>query len=254
MKNSLASSHHRPITSWQLPHVPMVKMPQFALHSVGDTAREEVETYIKNRFASAHSAQVNHFLSTIISMRCLDNFTAAVGIAPAANQPLFAEHYLTAPVEQVISEKLGQQVERAKIIEIGNLVSSWKGSSLLLFTFLSEFIEQSGYHWALFTATREVESLLARMHYSPVVIAAADPAMLPDGGARWGSYYQHQPKVMFGDVRTAVAAARLNPLYRAAARSIKHQVQSLQTRFAQNQRQANFFNGVDQQSVGVSHE
>ena len=100
-----------------------------------------------------------------------------------ANGQLFAETYLNEPAQDAISRKLGSEVQREHILEIGNLVSSWRGSSLFLFIFLSELVERLGYHWALFTATREVESLLARMQYKPVVLADASPDHLPDSGA-----------------------------------------------------------------------
>ena len=137
---------------------------------------------------------------------------------------MFAETYLDAPIERLIARETGLAVTRGDILEIGNLVSTWKGSSLLLFVFLSEVIDRLGYRWVLFTATREVENLLAKLKYAPVVLADADPARLPDAGASWGSYYRRLPRVMFGDVPPAVASARKDLVYRFAARVIAGQV------------------------------
>ncbi len=84
-------------------------------------------------------------------------------MSAASNGKLFVEQYLPRPVEEVISEKLGIAVARDQILEIGNLVSTWKGSSLLLFIVIGEVMERLGYRYVIFTGTREVKALLGRL-------------------------------------------------------------------------------------------
>lgn len=227
MKELTATLTESPSTSWHMPRLPQIKIPRFGLQTAGSPERAAVEAYIHDRFAGAHSAEVTHFLPNLISLRCGGEYSAAVGLAPAGNGNVFAEQYLDAPVEQVISEKLGLQVPRDQIIEIGNLVSTWKGSSLLLFIVIGEVMERLGYHYVMFTGTREVKALLARLRYSPIVLADADPGRLPDGGASWGSYYSNNPQVMFGDNRPAMAAARKNPMYRATVAAISRPIEKI---------------------------
>lgn len=198
---------------------------RFSLQLPGSPERQAAESYVRDRFAARHGARILHFLPNLITLGSGGNHCAAVGLSAAASGPLFAETYLDAPVEEAIAQATGLDVERGDILEIGNLVSTWKGSSLLLFVFLTEVIARLGQRWVLFTATREVEALLARMKYSPVVLADADPSRLPDGGASWGRYYQSLPRVMFGDVPPAVASARKHLLYRVVARAIAGQVE-----------------------------
>lgn len=227
MKELAAALTEMPTNSWHMPRLPQIKIPRFGLHTPGSPERAAVETYIHERFAGVHSAEVTHFLPNIISLRCGGEYSAAVGLAPASNGQVFAEQYLDAPVEHVISEKLGLLVPRNNIIEIGNLVSTWKGSSLLLFIVIGEVMERLGYHYVMFTGTREVKALLARLRYSPIVLADADPTRLPDGGASWGTYYSNNPQVMFGDNRPAMAAARKNPLYRATVAAISRPIEKI---------------------------
>ncbi len=210
-----------------------LRLAQFSLHSAGTPHRHEVEHYIGARFQRVYGAQINHFLPQLITLTGASTFCAAVGLASASNGKLFAETYLSVSIEQLIAEAKGMPVDRDQILEIGNLVSTWKGSGLLLFVFLSELIERLGYRWVVFTATRHVERLLARLHYAPVVLADADPACLPDGGASWGSYYQRQPRVMFGEVRPAVMAARKGLMYRTAARAVSAQVDRVVAEYRQ---------------------
>lgn len=227
MKDLSTALAETPVTSWHMPRLPQIKIPRFGLQTLGSAERAAVEAYIHDRFAGVHHAEVTHFLPNIISLRCGGEYSAAVGLAPASNGNVFAEQYLAAPVEQVIGEKLGLQIARDQIVEIGNLVSTWKGSSLLLFIVIGEVMERLGYHYVMFTGTREVKALLARLRYSPIVLADADPSLLPDGGASWGSYYTNNPQVMFGDNRPAMEAARKNPMYRATVAAISRPIEKI---------------------------
>lgn len=216
---------------WHMPRLPQIRIPRFGLQTPDSYDRAAVESYIHKRFAEVHGAEVTHFLTNIISLRCAGEYTAAVGLASASSGKLFAEQYLDAPIEQVIGNKLGLQVARDQIVEIGNLVSTWKGSSLLLFIAIGEVMKRLGYHYVMFTGTREVKALLARLRYMPVVLADADPSVLPDGGASWGSYYTNQPQVMFGDNRPAMEAARNNPMYRATVAAINRPIEKICAEF-----------------------
>lgn len=227
MKDMSAAIVNGPTANWEIPRLPNVKIPRFDLHTQASPTRAAIEHYIQARFLQVHHAQVSHFLPNIISLNCSDNYSAAVGLSPAANNRLFAESYLADPIEIAIAKQVGGSIARSDIIEIGNLVSTWKGSSLLLFIFIGELIARLGYRWIMFTATREVQALLARLHYVPVVLADADPSVLPDGGASWGRYYDNQPRVMFGDVNPAIAAARNNPMYRTAVAAINRQINNI---------------------------
>lgn len=227
MKELTATLTESPSSSWHMPRLPQIKIPRFGLQTPYSPERASVEAYIHDCFAGVHHAEVTHFLPNLISLRCGGEYSAAVGLAPAGNGKVFAENYLDAPVEQVVGEKLGLQVARDQIVEIGNLVSTWKGSSLLLFIVIGEVMERLGYHYVMFTGTREVKALLARLRYSPIVLVDADPSKLPDGGASWGSYYTNNPQVMFGDNRPAMAAARKNPMYRATVAAISRPIEKI---------------------------
>ena len=231
MKDLSTALTESPQTPWHMPRLPKISIPRFGLQTRDSAERAAVQTYIQARFAEVHQAKVSHFLPNIISLRCGGEYSAAVGLAPASGGKLFAEQYLDAPIEKVISEKLHLDVARDQIVEIGNLVSTWKGSSLLLFIVIAEVMERLGYHYVMFTGTREVKALLARLRYSPIVLADADPSVLPDAGASWGSYYKNQPQVMFGDNRPAMAAARKNPMYRATVAAISRPIEKICAEF-----------------------
>jgi hypothetical protein len=53
----------------------------------------------------------------------------------------------------------------------------------------------------VFTATASLLNSFGRLRLQPSALAPADPSRLPDAGQQWGSYYDTQPQVMFGDIR-----------------------------------------------------
>lgn len=208
-----------------------LRLVEFALHPRGAPQRTEVEGYIGARFARRHGACISHFLPFLITQRQAGRVCAAVGLAPGSAGPMFAENYLSGPIEQLVTDADGRAPHRADILEIGNLVSSWRGSSLLLFIFLSELTDRLGFRWVLFTATSQVVELLGKLEYAPRVLANADPQRIADAGTSWGSYYQRNPQVMFGEVQPAVANARKGRLYRTIARTISAQVDAVCAEF-----------------------
>jgi hypothetical protein len=203
----------------------------FALHPQGGDGRAAAEQFVRERFASRHGARVEHFLPELLGVHGVRGLCAVVGLCPARSQRLFAEAYLDLPVEQAVSERIGQRVARADVVEIGNLASGWPGASLLLFLFLGEVLLRTGPRYAVFTASPRVEQLLARMHYEPTVLSPAAPARLPDGGASWGRYYDDAPRVLCGEIAPAVRRARESRGYRIAARALAAQVERVSAEY-----------------------
>ena len=61
--------------------------------------------------------------------------------------------------------------------------------------------------WGLFTATAEIRRLIRRARITPVMLAQADAGQVPDPG-KWGSYYEHDPRVcVFRDPEQITGAA-----------------------------------------------
>ena len=195
-----------------------------------EAGRAEVETLIAREFQRKHRAEIRYFLPQLLSLRCAGTLTAAVGLQAAAQGPLFLEQYLPQPIEQLLSEQSGQEVKRGQILEIGNLVSARAGSSLLLMVALSELIAASRFRWVTFTATDEVQSLLAKLHYQPLQLANASAEMLPSPQS-WGAYYQKQPKVMAGLALPAINSARQLPRYQLLRQLLAPQLSELQPVF-----------------------
>jgi hypothetical protein len=163
--------------------------------------RTAIERFIAERFRSVYGARVSHFCAHLLGLRdAAGSWHAAAGYTPAASGALFLEHYLERPVEDVLSEAVGQPVPRARIVEVGNLASVPPGFARSFVPALGRYLFERDYRWVVFTATREVRALLRRLCFKAYSLAPATPARLPDRGASWGSYYTHKPSVMAGRI------------------------------------------------------
>jgi hypothetical protein len=172
----------------------------------GDPARASLEAFIAQSFHASYGAVLSHFCDTLLGCRDAGGqWIAALGYSLAEQGPLFLEQYLDEPLEQAIGLRAGHPVARAEIVEVGNLAAAHPGAARALIVSMTRLLHAHGLHWVAFTATASLLNSFARLRLKPGVLAEADPGRLPDAGRRWGSYYNSQPQVMFGDIRYGYA-------------------------------------------------
>ncbi|MEQ6887363.1 thermostable hemolysin [Halomonas sp. CS7] len=165
--------------------------------------RRRLERLVRRCFTLDHGARIRHFLPRLFGLWEGETPLAAVGAGRAIAGPLFQEHYLDEPVETFLSRYLGRPVSREAIAEIGNLVSLRRGLQRRLFVPLIDQLVDDGLEWVLFTATPTVANGIRRLGIELHPLHLADPTRLGDEQAGWGRYYEHQPRVMAGDLRLA---------------------------------------------------
>jgi hypothetical protein len=175
---------------------------QITLDNAASAQTPVLHQFIRQRYADTYQAHINHFLPLLLASFTTSGVQGVLGLQPGISGQFFVEQYADIPIEQQISKATGRAVDRRQVIETGNL-ASMKGGSQRLFIVLTELLYQAGFHWVCFTATPQVQALLHRLGFAPELLGPADPTRLPDCGQQWGSYYQHQPNVLAGDVRRA---------------------------------------------------
>lgn len=167
----------------------------------GHPGRAEIEAFIAASFRASYGAEVSHFCDVLLGCRDEQgNWVAALGYTRAADGPLFLEQYLAAPIETAIAPCTRTAVVRADIVEVGNLAATHPGAARALIVSTTRLLHAQGLRWVTFTATASLLNSFARLRLQPHVLASADPARLADAGQHWGTYYDTQPKVMFGDI------------------------------------------------------
>jgi len=165
----------------------------------GVPARGELERFVATAFRDQHGAQIGSFMPDLLGMRNVSGELRAVaGYRTAQQKRLFLEQYLDQPVEAVLTAKLARPVERAQIIEIGNLASNGCRQARHLVSLLPRFLLDRGYTWVVFTATGLVRNVIESVGAKLVELAVADSSRAVISNDTWGTYYRNDPRVMAG--------------------------------------------------------
>jgi len=175
--------------------------PPVELREHTGAERAEVETFIRERFASSFHAQVDAFMPRLFSLRNqADEICVAFGLR-SATCSLFLEQYLDLPIEREIAARWGHAVQRRSIVEVGQFCGTHSGVARSMIGLLTQHLHGEDFEWVAFTGTAPLRNAFSRMGLSPIDIRAADAARLPAAErAGWGSYYENAPRVLAGHV------------------------------------------------------
>jgi len=177
--------------------------------------RDEVENFIRVRFAEHYGAKIQHFMPTLLTLEHqTGQLQAALGIRPAAAGELFLERYLARPVEQEITARNGRYLQRREIVEVGNLATLGAGHARLLIVALTDVLVALGFRWVAFTGTATLLNSFQRLGLSPLALGRADPACMGEDLSDWGRYYATRPQVMVGDIYAGHQRLQAMGLYR----------------------------------------
>ena len=180
------------------------------LHRARDPGRAQTEDFIAAVFARRFGATVTGFAPVLVTLRDPDDgqLVAAAGYRPAACEPLFLEAYLGSPVESVLAQHVHIPPARSDIVEIGHLAATRAGAGRQLMIALGQQLALERYRWIVCTLTQELRHLLPRLGITPLALAKADAGALGGDAAAWGSYYEHDPVVLAGDLAPALRRHR----------------------------------------------
>ncbi|MBL4761128.1 MAG: thermostable hemolysin [Gammaproteobacteria bacterium] len=166
------------------------------------SGRQDLERYISNKYLQVHGAHINEYLPILAGVQAGGELAGAFGLRPGQYRPMFLEQYLDAPIEQQVASITKQPVDRCALMEIGNLAITRTGYGPLVMVLLSMSLAEAGYEWMVFTVTEQVERLMKCLGFEPHYLVSADPDRLDGDQLLWGSYYQNNPRVMVGSLKT----------------------------------------------------
>lgn len=177
------------------------------LHDRCAPGRAAVEDFIRDIYRQRYGADVQHFAPMLVSLQDEDGVVVAAAGYRAANiEPLFLERYLDAPIETRLGETSLLVPRRERIVEVGHLAASRAGQGQRLILLLGPHLARQGFEWVVATLTQELRHLFVRMGIAPMALGVADPALLGDAADSWGSYYDHRPVVLAGQLSLALQA------------------------------------------------
>ena len=199
-----APAARRTATAWRLARM----MPRLEPLCPGDAGRDELEAFIARVFLERYGARTTHFADRLLGLRGGDGqWCAALGYTRGSSGPLFVEHYLDRPVEQVVAAALAEPVARDSFAEVGNLAASADGLGRLLIALSTVHLFEQGVQHVVFTATRALSNAFTRLGVPLADVGAADPGCVPGGEAQWGDYYRHDPRILAGRVASGMPVA-----------------------------------------------
>ena len=169
----------------------------------GAESRLAAERFVAACFQQHYGAEICHYMPLLLSLSDQnDELRAVLGFRYADQAPLFLEHYLERPVEQLLAARLKRPVDRSRLVEVGNLAVTTAGGGRWLITALTAYLSATGSEWALFTIGPALHNAFKRLGLELVDLAPARRESLPsEEQARWGSYYDQNPRVMAGNVQ-----------------------------------------------------
>jgi hypothetical protein len=206
-----APTHSRPslLSPAREPNLPAAAFVGYRLrhHRPGDRTRDAVQAFIESVYRQHYGARITAWAPMLVSLESDAGIAAAAGYR-LAESPLYLEHYLHRPVEEVLAAALGHAVRRTEIVEIGHLAARRAGSSAELMLQLGLRLHALGLRWVASTVTQELRRMLGHMRLYPLVLGPADPCALGSAAAQWGSYYEHAPRVVAGEIAAGLARLR----------------------------------------------
>ncbi len=123
-------------------------------------------------------------------------------------------------------------VDRASLVEVGNLALTNKSSGPLLLVLLAATLARAGFEYMVFTVTEQVEALMKLLGFSPMLLCSADPERLEGDSAIWGNYYRNNPRVMIGDLRLAQEVIETSPRLRRLAQRHESDISTMAAELA----------------------
>lgn len=157
--------------------------------------RGAVEDVIRRRYWSDYQAVLRAFPEVLVAeVSSSGGIDCAAGVR-FGHQPFFSEHYLDLPVELTLRREIGQGIDRKRVVEVCHLAAARAGHALPFVQRLIEFVCMANAEWAIFTATAPLRDLLRRGGVEMIELARAEIGRVLNPGD-WGSYFEHDPRVM----------------------------------------------------------
>jgi hypothetical protein len=181
--------------------------PELVCHTHDTPQRRRAEAFVRTEFLEHFDARVTRFMPTLLELHDgRGAIRGVVGCRSAAHEPLFLETYTRMPIEQLILQRLEVQVPRTEIVEIGSLACRDARAAIDVVKVIVPLLLDAGFSWVAFTGASTVMNVFRYLGLAPHVLCNADRALLAADGDDWGTYYDHDPRVMTGRLRDGARA------------------------------------------------
>jgi hypothetical protein len=170
-------------------------LANFSVVTPSDDLRARVEDEIRTTYWERFQARLNRLPRTLVASVSTSGIIECAAGVRFSEHDFFSECYLDLPVEIALQHRFGLPVQRNRIIEVCNLAGRKPGRSQSFIASFIEFAESDEFDWVIFTATKSLRALLERSGLRMTQLGRAERFRVANP-SDWGSYYEHDPRVM----------------------------------------------------------
>lgn len=170
----------------------------------------EATEFIARAYDRVFGARLRSFYPSLITLH--EDGRRLCGVAGARHaeaQQMFLEQYLDQSAESAIAEQVGRAVPRRGIVEIGNLSVARPALTYPFMAMIGGWLQAYEVDWLVFALTRTLRRLFQRAGVELIDLGAAESQRLGLTENDWGSYYDHEPRVMAVCLSSGLAHFRL---------------------------------------------
>ena len=171
----------------------------FHLRLVEPEGRRRLETqeFIAQAYHRVFRANLQSFYPSLIALHGESPLLCgAAGARYADGQELFLEQYLQSPVERLIENGARAPVQRSSVVEIGSFSVRRPALTYPFISMIGGWLQTYGVEWLVFSLTGTLRHLFTRAGVELLDLGPAQSSRLAQSDNDWGSYYQHDPRVM----------------------------------------------------------
>jgi hypothetical protein len=170
-------------------------LADFSVVTPSDHLRARVEDEIRTTYWERFQARLARLPRTLVASVSTSGIIECAAGVRFSEHDFFSECYLDLPVEIALQHRFGLPVQRRRIIEVCNLAGRKPGRSQSFIASFIEFAESDEFDWVIFTATKSLRALLERSGLRMTQLGRAERFRVANP-SDWGSYYEHDPRVM----------------------------------------------------------
>jgi hypothetical protein len=182
----------------------------FRVISLADHVREHVEHLIRTTYWARYEARLPSLPSTLVAAVSTSGAIECAAGLRFSDDNFLSECYLDLPVEIALRLQSGRVVHRRRVVEVCHLVAKRPGHSLSFIADIIDFAESAEVDWAIFTATNSLRAFLERSGLKIAELARGERSRVQNP-SDWGSYYEHDPRVLAVHRDTKFAQKRRMP-------------------------------------------
>lgn len=184
----------------------VVADPLVTLIVEGDSQYEQVCQFARQAYEKRLSCELEHYYPAYLVYGNSQEIYAVVGMRCAIDEPLFIEHYLDKPIEQLLD---GGRTDRADIVELGCFAANDTRSAFHLMAGSAAYLQSKGFGYVVCAANRSIQRCLSKLNIPVDILGNVDPSRVPGGADAWGNYYEGDPRIMAGSIHAGCEAIHL---------------------------------------------